>query len=128
MPWPKSFRLHFYNGWTLEYLSLLGSLCSLAVNFVLLAHFDNKPIFDTKIITLNAIISIFSTISKGWLLLAVAEALSQCKWIAFAKSRRRLIDFETINQASRGPFGSVKLLFTRNGALVPNSLNFVFIS
>ena len=104
--------------WVTEYAALCGSLVSLTVIVVLLAHFDRRPIFDSGIITLNTIVSIFSNISKGWLLLAVSEAISQWKWIAFSQRRRRLIEFEWLNQASRGPLGSLRLLLRTRGGLV----------
>jgi hypothetical protein len=61
-------------------------------------------------ITLNTFIAFFSTISKAAFMLPIAEAISQCKWNWFRQDRP-LSDFETFDEASRGFWGSVTLLF-----------------
>ena len=102
--------------WILEILALIGTVLSLAVLVALLIAYDRKPIFDWNGVTLNAVVSVLSTISKTALLLAVAESTSQWKWILFSQQRRPLIDFENIDMASRGPWGSLTLLWTCKGA------------
>jgi hypothetical protein len=63
----------------------------------LLVRFDNHPTFDWHRITLNAVVSILSTASKGWLLLAIGETISQWKWIMFSKMKHQLIQFEVVD-------------------------------
>ncbi|KAF6818031.1 hypothetical protein CSOJ01_02168 [Colletotrichum sojae] len=48
----------------------------------------------------------------------VAEGLSQAKWNWFRKKPRPLDDFDAFDKASRGPWGSVTLLFRTKGWLV----------
>ncbi|KAI9167933.1 hypothetical protein HJFPF1_04074 [Paramyrothecium foliicola] len=79
---------------------------------VLLAFFDEKPIFDGEIVTLNTIVSILSTTSKVCLIAAISSCVSQEGWIMFARRPRRLYDLEMVAQASRGPLGSFKLLWS----------------
>ena len=43
------------------------------------------------------------------------ECLGQLMWIAFANGDRRLDEAELFNQASRGPWGAVKLAWRRKG-------------
>lgn len=101
--------------WLPEYIAIVTSAVFFGVLIVLLAHYDGRPIFDSGVITLNTITSILSNISKGCLLLAVAEALAQWKWIAFSQRRRPLVEFERFNQASRGAMGSIRLLLHPHG-------------
>lgn len=97
--------------WLFELLGAFFSVTLLAALAVLLAVSDGKPIFDDGIVTLNALVAVLSTSSKSAVLFTVAGAISQWNWILFAASPRRLYDFERVTDASRGPLGSVKLLF-----------------
>ncbi|PON29004.1 hypothetical protein TGAM01_v202112 [Trichoderma gamsii] len=107
--------------WTTEILAMASSIILLIAMAALLAAFNHKPIFDDKIWTLNALISTLSTASKACLLAAVASCISQENWVLFSEKPRRLYDFELISGASRGPFGSFKVLTSfklRGGGLV----------
>ncbi|KAK1252177.1 hypothetical protein MKX08_003364 [Trichoderma sp. CBMAI-0020] len=107
--------------WTSEILAMASSIILLIAMTVLLAAFNRKPIFDNKIWTLNALISTLSTASKACLLAAVASCISQENWVLFSGKPRRLYDFELVSGASRGPFGSFKVLTSlslRGGGLV----------
>ncbi|TVY21498.1 hypothetical protein LARI1_G002287 [Lachnellula arida] len=61
-------------------------------------------------ITLNAIISIISTAFRAALLTPVAQSVSQFCWVSFTRPRS-LQDVVYYDSASRGPFGSLRLLF-----------------
>lgn len=45
------------------------------------------------------------------MLLAATESIGQAKWLLFRKECRNLIDFNTIDEASRGPWGAFQLLY-----------------
>lgn len=45
------------------------------------------------------------------MLLAATESIGQAKWLLFRKEDRNLIDFNTIDEASRGPWGAFQLLY-----------------
>ena len=49
------------------------------------------------------------------MLLAVTQCISQSKWLLFRTTPHKLIDFNTIDEASRGPFGSLSLLAQMKG-------------
>jgi hypothetical protein len=98
--------LHFSTLWLPELLACLGTIVSLVGIVALIAIYDNKPVFHWKGVTLNAAVSVLSTASKSLLMLAVEESISQWKWILFWRDRRLLIDFERVDEASRGPWGS----------------------
>jgi len=92
-------------------LSILASVALLAALISLLVAFDGRPIFDYGAVTLNTLVAILSTANKATILYAVSHGMGQWKWIAFSgRQRRRLLDFERIESASRGPLGSLSLL------------------
>lgn len=97
--------------WRWEILSVVGSASCLVALVGVLLGFDGKAIFTWHGVTLNAIVSLLSTASKGALLFAVAELVSQWKWILFTGRARPLMDFERIDSASRGLLGSLRLMW-----------------
>ncbi|KAF8856529.1 hypothetical protein BDZ45DRAFT_594092 [Acephala macrosclerotiorum] len=98
--------------WLLEFLGCLFSLlCAVAI-IIVLKVYDGKPLPKLpQGITLNTILALFTTLAKAGLMIPISEALSQLKWVWF-KEERPLVDFETFDQASRGPIGGIKLLGT----------------
>ena len=114
--------------WTLETLSLIASIVTLAgLVSTLLAH-QNKPLPQwPQLVTMNSIISLFSLLlracvgviltegnlrSKRYELhkLTRATGISQCKWNWYRKVRR-LDHIERFDSASRGSWGFIKLLY-----------------
>lgn len=109
----SKFRLVFAV-WSLELGSLLLSLLSFASLITLLVVYDREPISKwTKFpLSLNAVISILGTISKGALAFVVSMCLSQCKWNWVGNFAEPLVDFDRFDAASRGPWGSGRLLMS----------------
>ncbi|MCJ1314632.1 hypothetical protein MMC25_008314 [Agyrium rufum] len=98
--------------WTLEVLSLIIAGMALAAIFITLTMRQNLPIPRwPSLISINALVSVFTLIFKATLLFPVAECIGQVKWHWFEKPRH-LKDLERLDAASRGPWGSVLLLFT----------------
>lgn len=102
-----------WKAWKFELWALVGSLLSFVIMVLVLAIFDGRPIFDWKSVTLNAIISVLSVLT-----FAIAELIGQWKWILFSRGQRPLMDFERIDMASRGPWGSLRVLSRMNGLQV----------
>ena len=65
-------------------------------------------------VTLNTLVSVLSTISRAALLLAVSECISQLKWIWYLNKYRPLEDLDVFNDASRGAWGGLQLLWKIN--------------
>lgn len=77
---------------------------------VILLQMNNRPLDTwTQKISLNAMVSALSTISKALLLEPVGASIGQLKWLHLRRPRR-MYDFELFDQASRGPLGSIFLL------------------
>ncbi|KAJ4263785.1 hypothetical protein NW762_005818 [Fusarium torreyae] len=100
--------------WGFEIGAMASSIALLIAMASLLLAYHEKPIFDDKLITLNAVVSTLSTASKATLLTTVASCISQENWVLFAGKPRRLYDFEMISEASRGPWGSLMVLWSRS--------------
>lgn len=64
---------------------------------------------------MNAIISFLSTLAKGSLSLILAAVLRQEKWLWFIDRPRPLSTIDSFEEASRGPYGSLVLLFKLHG-------------
>lgn len=97
--------------WIPEIAGILASASLLIALTILLAIYDDKAVFDWKGVTLNVVVSVLSTSSKSALLFSISELISQWKWIIFASTRRPLMDFQRIDAASRGPLGSLKIIW-----------------
>ena len=99
--------------WTLELLSYTVSLVSLVAIIVILRHYEGhaQPAWSHNI-TLNSVLSWFTTLFKANLLVPIVACLSQASWVHFRSGPRPLIDMVVYDSASRGPMGSLRLLFT----------------
>ena len=102
---------HWTRIWAWELLSSTFSLACISAVVIILLCIQNKPLESWKFpLQPNTLVSIFSTLSKSALLVAVAEGISQLKWIYFRERRHRLYDLQVFEYASRGPWGSLTLL------------------
>lgn len=79
---------------------------------VVLWKFDGQklPSWPLKI-TLNSFLSLFTTLAKAALLVPVSAAISHIQWSWFRGSTKPVYDFYLIDQASRGAWGSIALLW-----------------
>ncbi|CAG8280084.1 unnamed protein product [Penicillium salamii] len=99
------------SSWTLEFISCLMSVIFLAAIIVVLYMYDGKPMPDWPYgITLNALVSVLSTVMKAAMVFIITEALSQLKWSWFSKGNK-LSDLALLDAASRGPAGAFIALF-----------------
>ncbi|KAF2815304.1 uncharacterized protein BDZ99DRAFT_378589 [Mytilinidion resinicola] len=104
--------------WKLEILSWIGSLCFFIASIIVLRVLDDRPLPDVQFnITPNAIIGLLATFAEVLLIVPVNSAIGQLKWLQ-ALRKRPMDDFRTIDEASRGPWGSVLLLARRKGGLI----------
>ncbi|KAM0806766.1 hypothetical protein AB5N19_07103 [Seiridium cardinale] len=102
-------------GWWKELVWSVISVACIPALIGMLRRFDNQPLPDWPHgITLNTAVAFISTLCRTAFLLPVVEALSQLKWNWYRKPRS-LQDFRVFDEASRGPWGSLKLLFTTKG-------------
>jgi hypothetical protein len=93
-------------GWKRDALSF-----QFASIIAVLSMWQDQPLSKWPLpVSINVIISILSAIFKASLILPVSEGISQLKWIWFASGRRPLSDLDVFDRASRGSWGSFRLL------------------
>ncbi|KAK4641219.1 hypothetical protein QC761_610450 [Podospora bellae-mahoneyi] len=96
--------------WMLEMLCVLLSLLAFITIVVTLFKCDRQKLPDWPLkISLNTFLAFFTTLSKAAFMVPVSIAISQAQWSWFL-DERPLHDFHVIDQASRGPWGSIVLL------------------
>jgi hypothetical protein len=100
--------------WMFEAVAWILSAVTLAVIIITVAMTDGKPLPTWPMnVTLNSFVSFMSTLMKAAATVPVAECISQLKWLWFRKAGA-VRDIQTFDEASRGTWGSAKLLvFTR---------------
>jgi hypothetical protein len=102
----------FISQWTFEIAAMAMSAGALVAIAAVLLAFDGKPMSTWRaFIRPNTVVSALSTLSKSSMLMVVGQGLGQLKWQHFQQRPRRLIDFEILDGASRGPMGAVQLLY-----------------
>ncbi|GME23704.1 hypothetical protein GTA08_BOTSDO13727 [Neofusicoccum parvum] len=101
--------------WLFELFAWLVSAGAMAVLVATLVLADEHPLPHWPMsITLNSFISILATIVKAAMVVPIAEGISQLKWLWFKKAGV-LKDIQTFDEASRGMWGSLKLLLGTKG-------------
>ena len=97
--------------WIKELSALLISLLSLLCIILTLRIYDGRPLPNWPLsITINSMVSIFSTIMGMTLLVPLTEGISQAKWLWF-RNYHPLSDMEVYNRASQGPWGALEMLW-----------------
>ena len=110
------FTRWFIEWWAMEIASWCFSAVCMMIIIIMLWKVDGEELPKWKLgISINAFISIFSGFAKSALLLPTAEALGQLKWSWFTGKEKRMMDFEVIDSASRGPWGSMLMLAKTKG-------------
>ena len=98
--------------WTLEVGSMLLILGIMGTIIGLLVRHDGQELSSGDYLGLNltTIIALLSTILRGAIVAVTAEIVSQTKWAWFVKRPHRLLDLQRFDSASRGIWGSFRLI------------------
>ena len=112
---PRQFGSRILHNWWIE---MLSCILVIAVTIALVAtihpHQDLPLSRWPYSISVNSLVAILVVIMKAAMLLVTAEGLSELKW-AWFKTHRPLSDLAKYDMASRGPWGSLRLLWTLRG-------------
>lgn len=112
---PRRRRLYFLRAWLPEIFWCVTGIACIVVLVTVLQYYDNKPLPNWPLgLTLNTVVAFISTFCRTSFVVPVVQSLSQYKWNWY-KSPRPLKDFKIFDEASRGPWGSLKLLFATRG-------------
>ncbi|KAK8041506.1 hypothetical protein PG994_014513 [Apiospora phragmitis] len=92
--------------WFYDFLALSTSYsCFVGIITTLSIHRD-QPVPGWPFgITINALVSVLSTIMGSALLVPVSSTLGQAKWSWIGKERRKLADIAIYDEAKQGPLG-----------------------
>jgi hypothetical protein len=106
---PRNQGKFHLRAWQWEIAASAFSLaCFAAVVITLAMYHDQQFLFD---ISLNTVIAFISTLSRTALLVPVASCISQLKWIYLIRSPHTLREVQVFDNASRGPWGSLELIW-----------------
>lgn len=107
------------NYWAWEWISLVISLIAVLASAATLMVFDGKPIpkwsWQTNGISVNAILSLLSALSRSSLLMPIGGCMGQLMWLRFATREQRLADIVAFSSAAKGPGGALKLIWRQKG-------------
>lgn len=102
--------------WTFEILALTVALGAVAAIIGVVFRYNGRALPDwPHDITLNALIALLATLANATISVCLSSGISQAKWIRFKQSAAPLSDMEVFDEASRGSWGSMKLLATARG-------------
>ena len=119
-PRPVSiYNKYVTDGWLFEVLCMLVGIAAVITLCVILRRYDGNPVPQSNTVfganvTLNTLVSILSTLAKAAFLCAVSECISQLKWSWYSKRQRPLQDLAVFDEASRGAWGGLRLLWKVN--------------
>jgi len=107
--------VRFVNLWKFEVLSMFCSVGALLAIIAVLFAYDGKSMTHWNAwLRPNTVVSALSTLAKSSMLMIVGQGLGQLKWQHFERRPRRLLDFDFFENASRGHWGSLCLLYHIN--------------
>lgn len=110
--------------WWWEVGACVGSVASFLAMIGLLCAFDGKAQPDWPYgATLNSAVSWLSTITKGFLIVPWASCISQSIWISYMSEAQVLERLRIYDEASRGPWGAMELIWALKGRLVKSTWN-----
>lgn len=119
-------RLSRNGTWTFEILALAVALWAVAAIIGVVNRYDGRALPDwPHDITLNALIALLATFANATMSVCLSSGISQAKWIRFKQSAVPLSDMEAFDDASRGSWGSMKLLATAKGRYVVSGLGYI---
>lgn len=106
----KTNKSIYSDSWFWEILSVIFSTLCFTATITTLAFYNGKSEPNMpKGITLNAIVSILASGTKSSLIFVTSQSIGQLKWIWFRR-KRKLLDLQKFDDASRGSWGSFIIL------------------
>lgn len=102
--------------WAPEACWCFVAIIILVVLIILLLAYDNVSMPEWPLsLTLNTVVALLATLCRFVVAIPIAEGISQLKWNWFAVRPRPIKALYAFDQASRGPVGSLRLNFSKNG-------------
>lgn len=114
-------RMSLLNIWWLEMIACLLVLAMIGALVGTIYPYQGQPLPHWPYtLSINSIVAFYAEVMRVAMILVLGECLSQLKWSWFTQPRP-LDHIEHYDNASRGPWGSLGLLWAiRMGALLPS--------
>lgn len=98
--------------WNIEIAAIVLSISSMVAILILLPMYEDQPLSSWPLpVSLNVIISVLGATSRASLAFAISACISQGKWNWYRKRNDSVMVFDRFEEASRGPWGSLRLLW-----------------
>ncbi|KAG9188423.1 hypothetical protein G6011_02346 [Alternaria panax] len=105
--------------WAFEIMAVTIGLGAVAAIIGVVSKYNGRALPDwPHDITLNALIALLATFANAAMSVCLSSGISQAKWIRFKQASNPLSDMEAFDDASRGSWGSIKLLGTARGGIL----------
>ena len=103
---------HVFRYWKWEGLSLCLATGSLIAVFILITRYDDQATAKWRfLINLTTLQSLLATVFRVFLLVPITSVISQSKWDwVGGDTVRSLKDIQEIDNASRGPWGALRVI------------------
>jgi hypothetical protein len=102
--------------WATEFLWCLLSIILLMGLVMVLSTFNNRPLPDLPLgLTLNTIVAILATASRAVTIFLISQGIGQLKWNQYVDADKPLVNLRVFDDASRGPWGSLQMVFKTRG-------------
>jgi hypothetical protein len=113
---PSVLKKLVFDSWIGEAVVVALSMGCLAAIAIIVSLYDGEPLPQWRGgVTLNTVISVLSTTARSGMIFVVSATMGQLKWCWFGRSRRRLLDMQAMDDASRGPMGAARVLVSLTG-------------
>lgn len=104
-------RSSWANSWTMECVGMCISIAALSSIATLLYIYNGRPLSTwPHFISLNTALSTLVIVMKSSMMIPIGSCLGQLKWLWYSRKKETLLDFQVFDAASRGPWGSFRLL------------------
>ncbi|KAI0965900.1 hypothetical protein F4678DRAFT_476309 [Xylaria arbuscula] len=124
----KSLVFDTSGSWIPEIIAVIIALGAVGSIIGVLAKFNGHALPEWPYyITLNALIAVLAAVTAAAMNISLQNSMSQLKWIRFKETRTRLSDMEAYDEASRGTWGAIKLMFTLRGGFLGSFGAFISI-
>jgi hypothetical protein len=102
--------------WIAETVACIFSIACITAIASILYVYDDRPIprFPSGV-TLNTIVSILSTSARSAIISTASTCVGQLKWCWYKRSEKSLNDAQTMDDASRGLSGAIRMLVSGTG-------------
>jgi hypothetical protein len=113
---PSVLKKLIFDSWVGEAVVMALSMGCLVAIAIIVSRYDGEPLPQWRGgVTLNTVVAVLSTTARSGMIYVVTATMGQLKWCWIGTSRRRLVDMQVMDDASRGPLGAARILTSLTG-------------